>query len=117
VFKEFLGLATPDEAQRQDTDFLMALGEIFTLVVYGQLILENARIYEVDEDLVDQMFDFMVRDFSKFALQLYSKSSSTPQQMDYCLKMLSKPAVDEERYQRVWTNHVYALKDEYEMNE
>ena len=30
----------------------------------------------VDNDLLDQIFDFMVRDFSKFALQLYSKPAA-----------------------------------------
>jgi acyl-CoA dehydrogenase len=35
--------APPDEAQRKDIDFLLAGGEIFALVVYGQLILENAK--------------------------------------------------------------------------
>jgi len=117
LFQESLLAATPDDAQQRDTDFLLALGEIFTLVVYGQLILENARIYHVDEALVDQIFDFMVRDFSRFALQLYSKPTSTPQQMDYCLRMIRKPVVDEARYQQVWRDHVYALKDMYEMSE
>jgi acyl-CoA dehydrogenase len=117
VFKEFLAAATPDADQQKDIDFLMSLGEIFTLVVYGQLILENAKIYSVEDDLIDQMFDFMVRDFSKFALQLHGKPSSTPVQMDYCMKMIRKPAVDNARYNRVWENHVYALKDMYEMSE
>jgi acyl-CoA dehydrogenase len=116
VFKELLAMATPDEAQRKDTDVLMALGELFTLVVYGQLVLENARIYGVDDDVVDQIFDFMVRDFSRFALQLHGKPSSTPPQMAYCMRMIRKPAVDEVRYQRVWRDHVYALKGAYEMN-
>ena len=44
VFREFLRKATPDEAQQKDIDFLLAVGEIFTLVVYGQLILENAAL-------------------------------------------------------------------------
>jgi hypothetical protein len=35
--------------------------------------------------------------------------------MEYCLKLIRKPAVDEARYQRVWSQ-VHALKDEYEMN-
>jgi acyl-CoA dehydrogenase len=115
AFKEMLARATPSEAQQKDTDFILALGEAFTLVVYGQLILENARIYGVDDDTVDQIFDFMVRDMSKFALQLYGKLSSTPAQMDYCLKLIRRPAVDQARYQRVWSQ-VHALKDEYEMN-
>lgn len=116
VFKEFLAMATPDESQKKDIDFLMAMGELFALVVYAQLILENAKIYEMDEALVDQIFDFMVRDFSKFALQLYSKPSSTEEQMAFCQRMICKAVVDETRYQKVWQEHVYALKDIYEMN-
>ncbi|MCP4604101.1 MAG: acyl-CoA/acyl-ACP dehydrogenase [Proteobacteria bacterium] len=117
VFKEFLANATPDEDQRKDIDLLMSVGEIFTLVVYGQLILENAKIYNIDDALVDQIFDFMVRDFSKFSLTLHSKPSTTPEQMDYCMKMIRKPAVDTKKYESVWNEHVYALKDVYAMNE
>jgi acyl-CoA dehydrogenase len=115
VFKALLAQATPTEAQAQDVDFLLALGEIFTLVVYGQLILEAAGLYGVGDDLIDQILNVLVRDVSKFALQLYSKPTSTSAQMDFCLKMIRRPAVDQERYQRVWQS-VHALKDEYEMN-
>ncbi len=115
LFKDFLASATPDEAQRRDTDFLLSLGEIFTLIVYGQLILENAKIYEIDHDLIDQIFDFMVRDFSGFALQLYGKPSSTGQQMALLQRMFKKAVVDHSRYRRVWEKHVYMLKDSYEM--
>jgi acyl-CoA dehydrogenase len=115
IFKEMLMLATPSEAQQRDVDFLLALGEIFTLVVYGQLLLEAADIYAVGSDLVDQIFDVLVRDVSKFALQLYSKRSSTEAQMEFCTKMIRRPIVDEGRYGRVW-QEVHALKDAYEMN-
>ncbi len=115
TLKTFLATATPDEAQQKDTDFLLALGELFTLVVYGQLILENARLYKVDDETVDQIFDFMVRDFSKYALQLYSKPSTTPLQMDLCTKMVRKPVFDATRFELVWKESVYSLKDAYEM--
>jgi acyl-CoA dehydrogenase len=115
TFRDLLARATPTEAQTRDVDFLLAMGEIFTLVVYGQLILEAAKLYTMSDDLVDQIFDVMVRDVSKFALQLYSKPSSTGSQMDYCLKMIRKPVAVGERYQRVW-QEVHALKDAYEMN-
>jgi len=117
LFRTMLVKATPDEAQRQDTDFLLGLGEIFTLIVYGQLILENADIYQLDDDLVDQIFDFMVRDFSKFALQLYSRQGSTEAQMELLQKMFRKPVVNGERYRRVWESQVYALNGVYEMSE
>ena len=45
ILQEFLATATPDEAQQKDVDFLLALGELFTLVVYGQLILEGAELH------------------------------------------------------------------------
>lgn len=117
VLKTFLVQATPDQAQSKDLDFILTLGELFTLVVYGQLVLENVETYYIEPELVDQMFDFMVKDFSKFALQLYSKPSSTPSQMELCLNMIRKPAVDDKRYQKIWKDHVYALKGVYEMNQ
>jgi acyl-CoA dehydrogenase len=116
TLREMLGVARPDDAQQRDTDFLLALGELFTLVVYGQLILENARIYGVDGDTMDQVFDFMVRDFSRFAVQLHGKPSTTLAQASSCLKMIQKPATNMARLQRVWERYVFPLKDEYEMN-
>jgi acyl-CoA dehydrogenase len=116
VFKEFMTQATPDEAQQKDIDFLLIVGELFSLVVYGQLIIENSKIKGLDDDILDRIFDVMVRDFSKYALQLYSKPSATDRQMAICLKMLYKPAVDSEQFERVWKNHVFSLTDAYEMN-
>ncbi len=81
LLKGLLVVARPTKEQKEDIDFLLILGELFTLVVYGGLILENAKIHAVSDDVVDQIFDFMVRDFSKFALQLYSKWSS-PDRVD-----------------------------------
>jgi acyl-CoA dehydrogenase len=117
LLKLFLLLAKPNKAQQRDIDFLLTLGEIFTLVVYGQLILENAKIYNIEDDVVDQIFDFLVRDFSTFALQMYSKTSSTKRQMKFCSMMIKKPAVSNDRFDRVWEKHVYSLKDQYLMNE
>jgi acyl-CoA dehydrogenase len=116
-FRDFLMKATPDEAQRKDIDFLLAVGEIFTLVVYGQLILENAVLLGIDDDLVDQIFDFMVRDLSRFALQVHSKPSSTEAQMNFCMSLIRKAQVDAERSRRVLESHVYSLNGIYRMAE
>lgn len=116
VFKTMLAHATPSQEQVKDTDFLLTLGEAFTQVVYGQLILENAEIYSIDDHLVDQIFDFMIRDLSGFALKLYSQPTTTREQMEFCLRMIQRPDVNHERFSQVWLNQVYPLKDEYEMN-
>ncbi len=116
VLQEFLMTARPNEEQAQDLDFLLSLGELFTLVVYGQLIIEKAAMEKIDNDLLDQIFDFMVRDFAKYALQIYSKTGSTEKQMELSLKMIKKPAADLRRFQNVWQNHVKVLNNTYEMN-
>ncbi|MBC8374855.1 MAG: acyl-CoA dehydrogenase [FCB group bacterium] len=115
LLKTLLMVAKPDKEQRKDIDFLMALGELFTLVVYGQLVLENAPIYAIDDDTIDQIFDFMIRDFSSHALQLYSKSSATMSQMRLCSMMIKKPAVDRARFNRIWSDQIFPLKDRYIM--
>ena len=117
LFKEALFKASPSAEQAKDIDFLLTVGELFTLVVYGQLILENAKIYQIPVEVLDQIFDFMVRDFSGFALELHNKPSSTAAQMEYASKMIRKPVVDDVRYQAVWKEHVYTMKDQYEMGE
>ena len=116
TFRQLLAVARPNKEQIKDIDFLLILGELFTLVVYGQLILENAPAHSVEDDVIDQIFDCLVRDFSKFALQLYSKTSSTAVQRMFCRRMIRKPIVDHARFERVWESQVYAMKGTYRMS-
>jgi acyl-CoA dehydrogenase len=115
TFKMMLATQPPTAEQVRDTDWLLAVGEIFTLVVYAQLLLENADIYDIEDDLVDEMFDVLVRDMSSFAIDLHAKAGTTQAQGELCLAMVRKPAPDTDRYQRIWTDHVYALADAYTM--
>jgi acyl-CoA dehydrogenase len=117
VLRQFLATAAPSKEQADDIDFLLNLGELFTLVAYGQLLIEKAKIDAVEDDVVDQIFDFMVRDFSRFALQLYSKTGSTDEQMALCLQMIRKPVKDTGRFERVWQQHVAVLDGAYAMND
>ena len=113
--------AGPDAEQATDLDLLLTLGELFTLVVYGQLILEQASITGADglgsqdNDLVDQIFDVLVRDFSAYAVDLHGKASSTKAQQQWALEHVRKPARDTDRYDRVW-QQVRDLAGAYEMN-
>ena len=115
AFREMLQEATPGQSQANDIDFLMAVGELFTLVVYAQLLLEAVAIDAVDEGLVDQIFDVFVRDFSRHATTLHGKPTTTPAQAEYCVRMLQRPQPDAERFQQVWDEHVFAQRDVYEM--
>ena len=107
----------PDADQAKDLDLLLALGELFTLVVYGQLILEQVMSTGMDShmaDLVDQIFDVLVRDFSAYAVDLHGKASSTKAQQAWALEHVRKPAAGTGRYDRVW-QQVCDLSGAYEM--
>jgi acyl-CoA dehydrogenase len=117
TFKAMFMAEPPTEEQTRDTDWLMAVGEIFTLIVYSQLVLENAEIYEIEADLVDQIFDVIVRDMSRFATELHGRTATTEGQAKHCQTMIRRPVENGERSQRVWLDHVYALRDSYQMAE
>jgi acyl-CoA dehydrogenase len=107
--------AAPDADQQADLDFTLALGELFTLVVYGELILEQAELIECDNDVLDAVFDVFVRDFSAAAVALHGKRTSTDAQQRWALSAVRKPATDAERFDRVW-QQVVGLSGTYEMN-
>ena len=118
LFKELLEKAGPDKTQDMDPIFSLPLGEMFSIVVYGQLILEQAKFDNVDPDIINQIFDFMVRDFARFALQIYGTHNTKDEQRAYCKDiMLIKAQGDDAQYNRVWGKYVFSLNGEYAMNE
>jgi len=117
LFKNFLVQTPPSKEQTRNIDFLLSLGELFTMIAYGQLIIERAQMTALDPDILDQIFDMMIRDFSEYALQMYSKPSCSPEQMEICLKMIRKPVVNMERFQKLLTGYVYKEIDAYEMTQ
>ncbi|OZE94721.1 acyl-CoA dehydrogenase family protein [Rhodococcoides fascians] len=112
AFKQFLTESAPNEEQQRDLDFLLNVGHLFSLVVYGHLILESADA--VSTDVLDQIFDFQVRDFSAYAVALYSKPSSTEAQQAWAVGALRKPVVNAARFEAVW-GEVLAYDNAYEM--
>ncbi len=102
ALKELMITAAPDADQQRDLDFILVVGHLFTLVVYGQLILEQATLLDLDRDLVDQIFDFQIRDFSAHAVALHGKPSSTSAQQKWALSAVRKPVADADRFNRIW---------------
>jgi acyl-CoA dehydrogenase len=117
AFRQMLAAATPTDEQKKDVALLLGLGEIFTLIVYGQLVLEGVPHHGIPDDVVDQMFDVFVRDLSRYALELHAQPSATPTQAELCLRMVRRPAYDDRRWSSVWKEHVLSMRDSYRMNE
>ncbi|MFP4477662.1 MAG: acyl-CoA dehydrogenase family protein [Desulfatibacillaceae bacterium] len=118
AYQDFLmasGMELGDQMLK-DFDFLLAVGEIFTLVAYGQLIIESAKIEGVDDDRLDMMFNVFVRDFNRFALDIHGMMSATEAQKKACLAMIKDPVHDPDKFERVLKENVYSLVDAYQMN-
>jgi acyl-CoA dehydrogenase len=114
-FKAMLATDAPSPEQLKDTDWLLAVGELFALIVYCELMLENARTYHVSDDVIDEYFDVAIRDFSRYAVELHGKPATTGAQAEHCRGMIRTPIHNDERFRRVWSEHVLALKDAYHM--
>lgn len=113
-FAGMLTVAGPDESQQKDLDFILALGEIFTLIPYGQLICEQAEFIGLPLDTLDQIFDVLVRDFSDYAVGLLGKTSTTDAQQEWVREVITKPRGDADRFASVWSK-TRALAGGYEM--
>jgi hypothetical protein len=104
---------TPDQ-MTADLDFQQSLAQLFSLLPYGQLILEQAQIDGTPGDVVDLIFETLVRDFSATAIEMHGKASSTEAQQRWALDSVRKPAIDEVRGDRIYAE-VRALADAYVM--
>jgi acyl-CoA dehydrogenase len=114
-FTTLMRTAAPDSEQKQDLDFRLVLGQLFTLVVYALLILEQAKLTGLGPDVLDTIFEVFVRDFSALAVELHGKASSTEAQQQRVLANVHKPIIDTGRFERLW-EQVVALSDAYQMN-
>jgi acyl-CoA dehydrogenase len=116
AFKHFWKDSPISTSQARDLDYMLAVGEMFTLVPYGQLILERAQQWKVEKEVIDRIFDFMVRDFSKYAVQVYTKPSTTSEQMKNLLSIIKQPITKTEDFEYALRRYVYSQKGAYEMN-
>ena len=116
LFKKMLIKTPPTKDQTADIDYMLSAGELFTLIAYAQLILENAKIYRLDDDILNEIFKFIIKDFSGYAMHMVTNYENTPEQEHMYMQMFKKPILDKARFERVWDKYVYALKDQYVMN-
>lgn len=114
LFRSFLEQASPTKDQLKNIDYMLALGEMFTLIVYAQLILENSKIHTISSALLDEIFSFLVRDFAQFALTQISNYSNSDQQEDFLKAMMKKPNLNPATVQTLWENEVKPLVASYQ---
>ena len=114
-FRKLLLTAGPTKQQLRDIDYMLSMGELFTLIVYGHLILEKGRMEGTDPDLLNAIFDVFVRDFSAYATELHGKPGNSEGQRALIRELIQAPVADADQFERIWREHVYALNGQYEM--
>ena len=97
-----------------DLDFQQSLAQLFTLVPFAQLVLEQAELDDTPDELVEVMFESVVRDFNTYAIDLLGKASSTEAQQAWATSAVRKPVVDAARDQQIYAE-VRALAGAYVM--
>jgi acyl-CoA dehydrogenase len=70
----------------------------------------------VNDDLLEQIFSFLVSDFSGYALKMVLGHENSEGQEELFRRMLKKPHMDRACFNRVFEDQVVSLKDAYRMN-
>lgn len=109
AFAALVTAAPPTEDQQRDLDYLQSLGQLFTQIVYAQLVCESAALAldadgtragtvadfsSLSEHHIDRIFAVFVQDTSEWALELSGRASATPEQREAALRIIAAPVVD-----------------------
>jgi acyl-CoA dehydrogenase len=113
-FKEFLVHGGPSDEQAKNMDYMLQMGELFTLIPYAQLIAESKDLYGIDDGLFDEIFKNLVADFSNYAVRFYTGQENDVHQQALILKLIRKPHRDAKQFQALWETQVLPLKDTYQ---
>ena len=121
--------APPTEAQQKDLDYLQILGQLFSQIVYSQLILESAALAlddgetrpgsvsdlsDLTEAHLDRIFAVFVQDMADQAVALHGQASATDAQSTAALTIVRKPRIDAGAEDR-FVNEVLSYSGAYEM--
>ncbi len=114
LFRSFLEQASPSPEQSKNIDYMLALGEMFTLIVYAQLILEDSKLHPISSALLDEIFNFLVRDFAQFSLTQISNFNNSVKQEEFLQAMMKKPSLSPATVQTLWETEVKPLVGVYQ---
>ncbi|MEZ5185079.1 MAG: acyl-CoA dehydrogenase family protein [Candidatus Nanopelagicales bacterium] len=123
AFTALIMSAPPGEAQQTDLDFLLTLGQMFTQLVYAQLVCESAGIARpgtvsdlsgLGEAHIDRIFAVFVQDMSEIAVALHGQASATHAQREGALGLIRAPKISEAA-ETAFVEEVLGLADAYVM--
>ena len=131
AFTQLVLTAPPTEAQQKDLDYLQVLGQLFTQIVYAQLILESAALAlddgqtrpgsvsdlsDLTEAHVDRMVAVFVNDMSTYAVELHGQGSATDDQAKAALSIVRKPVINPSA-ENVFVGEVLSYSGTYQLKD
>jgi len=129
AFTQLVLTAPPTEAQQKDLDYLQILGQLFTQIVYAQLILESAALAldngetrpgsvsdlsDLTEAHLDRIFAVFVQDMADQAVALHGQASATDAQSAAALTIVRKPRTEADA-ENTFVSEVLSYSGVYEM--
>ena len=129
AFTQLVLTAPPTQAQQKDLDYLQVLGQLFTQIVYAQLILESAALAidhgqtrsgsvsdlsDLTEAHIDRMVAVFVNDMSARAVELHGQASASAAQSAAALTVVRKPVI-EAAAEDAFVSEVLSYSGAYEM--
>lgn len=111
AFGQLVATAPPTKEQQADLDLLLTLGQLFTQVVYAQLVCEAAALAlddvpggkressvsdcsDLTEAHLDRVFAVYIRDFNEYAVSLYSQAAASDLQREQAIGLIRQPTLD-----------------------
>ncbi len=118
LFREYLQNAQITPELLKNMDYMLNIGEIFTTIVYAQLILEGALLNDVDERLINQIFKYLIDDINKYALCQLNQQENSEIQKEYLQKLaINGQIVDKAADDEFWNEFVVVNDGAYVMND
>jgi len=129
AFTHLVLTAPPTEAQQKDLDYLQILGQLFTQIVYAQLILESAALAldkgetrpgsvsdlsDLTEAHLDRIFAVFVQDMADQAVALHGQASASDAQSTAALTIVRKPRIEADA-ENTFVSEVLSYSGVYEM--
>ena len=113
--KKFNDESPMSKEQLKNHDFMLNVAQIFGVVVYGQLAFEKARIENIDEMVVDQLFSYLVRDINNFIMRQVNEYAGhfAPGQKENLLGIIKEPNIDFKREESILADYVLSLDGAY----
>ena len=125
AFTQVVMTNPPSPEQQKDLDFLLTLGQLFTRVVYAQLVCEAAGqsrpgtvsdLPGLGEAHIDRIFAVFVQDVSEIAVALHGQASATDGQRAGALGLIRAPRI-ETQAEEAFVAEVLGLAGAYVMPE